>query len=703
VQVKTANGIKAHSSLFDVYSPYISRKYLLTMAPEKENPNALIHETSPYLQQHAYNPVQWYPWGQEALEKAKEEDKLIILSIGYSACHWCHVMERESFENKDIAAIMNEFYVNIKVDREERPDIDQIYMEAIQAMGLNGGWPLNVILLPDQRPFYGGTYFPPKNWASILQQVARAYRQQRDKIEESASAFKQALNVDEIEKYALQKENEDFNPNLLEQGLNILGNTFDSKYGGVDKAPKFPMPSIWNFILEYLKTNEDEALMKHLKFTLDKIAQGGIYDHIGGGFARYSVDAEWFAPHFEKMLYDNGQLIALYSKAFRLYRDKNYQKLVEQSIQWLQSELTAPDGGFYSALDADSEGIEGKYYTWSADELKVALNTDYDWFAKLYNTQDVGNWEDGVNILYLNEFPELNKAEDEKLKILKQKLLKKRQERIRPGLDNKILSGWNGLMISGLAEAYQAFGHYEYLEIATTNASFILKRMTDANGNLLRSYQPKKKNVQAGFLEDYAAVIQGLIDLYLASYDEQWLIQARMLSDKAIDKFYDSNSSLFFFTERSSNELIARKKEIFDNVIPSSNSIMAHNFLQIGTLMFLSDYEEMAREMIMRMKKHLASNLNYSSHWALTYLKLLHPPKEVVISGDESQKWANKLRGEQLLNAYFLITENSPSVPLTHGKKTLNDQTTAYVCENRTCQRPVTSFQETFDQLITKT
>ena len=515
-------------------------------------PNKLIHSTSPYLKQHAYNPVQWNPWGNEALQRAIEEDKPLIISIGYSACHWCHVMEHESFENEEIANVMNNGFVCIKVDREEHPDVDQLYMEAIQIMGINGGWPLNVFAMPDQRPFYGGTYFQRRQWLHILTSIRQAFLEKRNDLEESAGAFAKSLSITDTEKYGFLDHGLSANLDELKLMALAMKSHFDRKEGGLARTPKFPNPSIWKFLLVANSKINDQEIHDQIKLTLHKMASGGIYDQIGGGFARYAVDDRWFAPHFEKMLYDNAQLISLYAMAYQVEKNERFKEIVYESIDFIKRELTSPDHGFYSALDADSEGEEGNFYIWRAEELNDLLKEDGELVMNFYNVESQGNWERGANILFakqsLEEFAEMHgmKANAFKSKLDKAKstLLSKRAIRERPGLDDKILTSWNALMLKGLIDAFHAFGESSFLDSAEKNASFIHENLF-VEGSLLRSHS-NGSDVIMGFLDDYAFTIDGFLALYQTNFERKWLDLAIELADYAIAHFYDPQEELFF-------------------------------------------------------------------------------------------------------------------------------------------------------------
>ena len=675
-------------------------------------PNRLINESSPYLLQHAYNPVDWFAWGEEALQKAKNEDKPIIVSIGYSACHWCHVMEKESFEHGGIGKYMSENFVCVKVDREERPDVDQIYMDAVHAMGLNGGWPLNVFLMPDGRPFYGGTYFPPQNWAQLIQQILHAYHHNRQQIEESAEGFREALNESEIEKYGLTLPIvEDvgnglsnlFSINQLETIYSTIEKKFDTEFGGVGSAPKFPMPSIYLFLLRYYQLTKNPSALTQLELTLTRMANGGIYDQLGGGFARYSVDGEWFAPHFEKMLYDNGQLVSLYAEAYSLTKKDLYKSVVYETIAFVKRELTSAEFGFYSALDADSEGIEGKFYAWTEKEFEEVFDNEEDRnFAKQYfNITHEGNWEHGFNILHTT-LPTVenvgNGLEANRVKEWEQKLFKARESRVRPSLDDKILCGWNALMLKGLCDAYATLGESEFLELALKNARFIDEKMT-VNGKLFRNYKNGKPTIYA-YLEDYALVIQAYIALYQVCFEEKWLSKANTLTQYVIQNFYDPTEEFFFYTDATSEKLIARKKEIFDNVISSSNSIMATNLYFLSILLDNRAYLRFAETMLAKIHVLLQKEVRYLANWACLYTYFLKPTVEIAISGKEFKNFSQEIRKDYFPNKVIVGTESKSNLPLLEMRDAKLDKTLIYVCRNKTCLLPVSTVAEAWKQII---
>lgn len=675
----------------------------------KDKANQLIHSLSPYLLQHAYNPVDWYPWGEEAINRARSEKKPILVSIGYSACHWCHVMEHESFEDAETAKLMNEKFICIKIDREERPDLDNIYMDAIQVMGIQGGWPLNVFLMPNQKPFYGGTYFPNKNWKLLLQNIAEAFEKNQDELAESAEGFERSLNTSEIEKYNLIDDGEILSAEYLSKAVDQLIQNFDPEWGGMKRSPKFPMPAVWGFLLDYSLLKKNKSIQEKVTFTLKKIGMGGIYDHIGGGFARYSVDEKWFAPHFEKMLYDNGQLLNLYAKAFQVTGDGFFKEKVEETIAWLEQEMLHNEGGFFSALDADSEGEEGKFYTWSQTEMDELLGEDAVWFAELYNTKVGGNWEEGGNILFQTKnyeeiekhYPQGKENFQYRLKEIKKMLYGIRSKRVRPGLDDKVISGWNGLVISGLTQSFVATRKAKYRDMAINTGNFLLAHMVEGQ-ILYRSY----KNGQAytpAFLEDYAAVIQGFIHLYQITFDEKWINEAKSLTDLSISQFFDTKDGLFFFNNPDAEKLIANKKELFDNVIPSSNSMMARNLHQLSLYFYEDHYLNLSRKMLGKLKNLLATDAGFLANWANLYLNLLVPPAEIAIIGSGAEENSLLLQKKYHPNIIVGSTESIPgSLPLLqHKSPAPGGETLIYVCFDKVCRQPVSTIEEAYAQFPT--
>lgn len=675
-------------------------------ASTSAKPNRLIQSTSPYLLQHAYNPVDWFPWGEEALQKALQEDKPIILSIGYSACHWCHVMERECFEHEDIAALMNKHFICIKVDREERPDIDAIYMDAVSVMGQQGGWPLNAFITPQGKPFYAGTYFPPAQWVKLLQNVANVYAQRRAEVEESADGFLQSIARSEIEKFNMSEDAGQIQSQDLTTMFEKLAAHFDTENGGLNKAPKFPMPSIYFFLLHYYHITKDDRALNHTIHTLTKMALGGIYDQIGGGFARYSVDELWFAPHFEKMLYDNGQLISLYVEAYKITKNPLFKSVVYQTMAFLKQELTSSEGGFYAALDADSEGVEGKFYIWTADELKPLLKDDYELFCKVYNIKEEGNWEHNSNILHLQlpipELAALHQISANELAAKQAnwaKILKKaRNKRIKPHLDDKILTSWNALMLKGLTDAFVTFNDYDFLHLAMDNAYFLKNKMK-VDGRLYRSYKKGQVSIPA-YLEDYALLIEAFTAFYQATFDLVWLQEAETLLMYVLDNFWDETEGMFFFTDTNSEQLIARKKEIFDNVIPSSNSVMAKNLYYLGTLLDKPELIDIANSMLAKTRRLLLTNVEYLANWGSLACLMQQPTAEIVLIGENYKYFRRAIEQKYYPNKVFAGSlKPTDMLPLLKGRTSSKGKTTLYLCFNKACQLPVDTPEQIWEQL----
>ncbi|MBN2658849.1 MAG: thioredoxin domain-containing protein [Spirochaetales bacterium] len=589
--------------------------------------NRLQNETSPYLLQHAANPVDWYPWGEEALNAAAGENKLLIISIGYAACHWCHVMERECFENPEAARFMNENFISIKVDREERPDIDQIYMEAVQMLTGSGGWPLNIIALPDGRPIYGGTYFPLHNWMSLLDQILQYAMEKGDKIREQSEALVLALqsSIQNEEPVNMEAFTGDYTEKVFRKMIHLQ----DALEGGSLGSPKFPMPSSLRFMAEYSYSSGDEEGENQVFLTLDKMAHGGIYDQVGGGFARYSIDSKWKVPHFEKMLYDNGQLMSLYSNAFRRTGRKKYRDIVYETASFLAREMTSPEGPFYSSLDADSEGVEGRYYTWTSGELDRILENRSAEIKKYYSVTDSGNWEEGRNILHIDTAQDVPGH----LADIKNILLGEREKRIRPALDNKILASWNGLMILGYADAYKAFNHKPFLDAALKAAVFIAENLMD-EGLLYRTLRSGRPYIP-GFLDDYAFTAAAFLSLYELIFDSLWLERAEQLVNYVLSHFNDSDSPLFFYKSDRDRPLIARKKEILDNVIPSSNSQMGENLYRMGLILHRQEYTDRATAMAKVLRSRAEKGTIHFANWNRLINAMIDKPYIATISGPD--------------------------------------------------------------------
>ena len=687
-------------------------------------PNRLISETSPYLLQHAHNPVDWYAWGDEALARAKAEDKPIFLSIGYSACHWCHVMAHESFEDPETAAIMNEHFINIKVDREERPELDAIYMEAVVAMTGGGGWPMSVFLTPDGTPFYGGTYFPPADrygmpsFKQVLTSIAESYRNQRDRIERGGEQLKARIG----QSVQLRAAPGTLSAATLDAAYQGLASRFDATHGGLSGAPKFPQPMNLEFLLRYhQRTGEGQAL-DMVDLTLTKMATGGIYDQLGGGFHRYSTDARWLVPHFEKMLYDNALLARVYLHAWQASGRPLYRRVVEETLDYVLREMThrAPDGaesapcetsgGFYSAQDADSEGEEGKFFLWTPDEVKDILGEEEgELFSRYYDVTPRGNFE-GRNILNVKMDRGTAAAaagvdEDRLRRIVEEgrrQLFHAREQRIKPGRDEKVLTGWNGLMLAALAEAAQVLGREDYRQAAECNAQFVTKQLR-RNGRLLRSWKadPAAGAGQAkfnGYLEDYAFYADGLLALYAATFDWRWFAEARALADAMLTYFADPNGG-FFDTSRDHEELITRPKSLQDNAIPSGNALAADVLLRLAAYTADDAYRRPAEEMLAAMAPIMQQYPGGFGHWLSALAFHLAPPREVALSGDPAAAGTRAMLGvlfgayrpHQVVALAAPADVDAPSaIPLLANRPQQDGRPTAYVCQGFACQAPVT-------------
>ncbi len=659
--------------------------------------NDLIHETSPYLLQHAHNPVNWMPWGDKALQKAKDENKLLIISIGYAACHWCHVMEHESFEDEEVAAIMNAHFVCIKVDREERPDVDQIYMTAVQIMTQQGGWPLNAIALPDGRPIWAGTYFPKHSWINVLKQVYSYHKSNPEKTLEYAEKLSKGINESTL--IPISKPAEDFSLKELKKAVALWKSYFDMFEGGHKGAPKFMMPNNLLFLLRWSHQQNDRDTQNFVKVTLGKMALGGIYDQLGGGFARYSTDIHWKAPHFEKMLYDNGQLLNLYAQAFQKFKDPLYHEVIEQTIEYLEREMLSPEFGFYSSLDADSEGEEGKFYVWKEDELKNIITEDFDLFSDYYNINPKGLWEHG-NYILLRKHTDETFAKKNKLPVseLKEKvtywkslLLKERQKRTRPGLDDKILASWNALIIYGLVDAYKALGTKRYLLFAERNARFLKEKMMGKDGTLKHSYKDGISKID-GFLEDYSLLAKAFISLYEVTGDEAYLQDADLLVKKSFELFFDSTKQIFYFNQINNN-LISRSIEIYDNVIPASNSVMANNLFKLGHLLGNSEYLSISKDMLLKVLSNFENYPAGYSNWASLMLSMTDDHYEVVVNGENAKEISREFHNEYLPNCIFSFSENESNLSLLKNRF-MEGKTLIYVCQNNVCMLPVEKVSE---------
>lgn len=653
--------------------------------------NALINESSPYLLQHAHNPVDWMPWNAQTLEKAREEGKLILISIGYSACHWCHVMEHESFEDEAVARLMNDHFICIKVDREERPDVDQLYMSAVQIMTRRGGWPLNAVALPDGRPFWGGTYFPKADWISILQQIADVYKNDRNKVEQYAgeltSGIKESALIYE------PSEATDISEEYIKNGVVKWQQYLDYDMGGNAGSPKFMIPSNLQFLYEYANAYEDAKLNDYVTNTLEKIALGGIYDQVGGGFARYSTDKLWKVPHFEKMLYDNAQLVSLFSQVFRKTKSPLFKQIVYQTIAFVQRELMSDEFVFYAALDADSEGEEGKYYVWQKDELQSLLKDDFELFTEVYNVNSIGFWEDNKYILHRTKKDE-EIAENQKMSLVdlqkkitqwQQLLLKERLNRIRPGLDDKSLTSWNAMMGEALVDAYLSFGEISFLDLALKNARAISKYMQDEQGLLYHTYKNGIRKTE-GFLEDYAFSISFYLRIFEATTDQTWLKEAEKLTALTMAHFSDNENALFWFSMDDSALPVTRQKEVYDNVIPASNSVMATNLFKLGKLTGVEEYARRSKKMMSSALRHFQEHPSSFSNWAR--LALFHQRfYEVAVVGVGAESIVGNLSKFYHPNAIYCGSETD-GLHLTKDRL-VKGKTFIYVCRNNACLLPV--------------
>ncbi len=685
------------------------------MSDTPKHTNRLSNETSPYLLQHAHNPVDWYSWGEEALARAKREDKPILLSIGYSACHWCHVMERESFENEGIAAIMNQHFVNIKVDREERPDLDEIYMNAVQIMTRQGGWPMTMFLTPELQPFYGGTYFPPDDrygrpgFANVLQAVAAAYRDRRGDVSKQADEIVEHLT----QMSSVSDHGHDLTTDLLDGAFRHYRSTFDSQYGGFGNAPKFPPSMGLPFLLRYWLRTENPNALEMAELTLEKMARGGMYDQLGGGFHRYSTDAVWLVPHFEKMLYDNAQLVVAYLEAYQATKKPLYCEVAKETLDYVLREMyDAEKGGFYSAQDADSEGVEGKFFVWSLDEVDRILGRENaEIFCEYYDITESGNFE-GENILHvqtpLDIFAKKLRRDEAELEAIllkeKQKLFEVREGRIKPGLDDKILTSWNGIMIRGMAVGYQLLNDQRYLEAAEKSADFILSELSQANGLLLRTYRAGKSHLNA-YLEDYSYLSAGLVALYEASFNPRWLQEAERLTEIMIEQFWDDSSSGFFFTGKAHESLIVQSKSAYDSATPSGTAMAVHSLLRLAKHLDRPDFREKAVQAL-GLYYHQMENAPSGSGQLLCELEfLLSTPREIAVVGeknaDDTKVVLQEIHGRFLPNKILALLDPSNSkssadvsTPLTDGKTQIEGKATVYVCENYACQVPTTDVVE---------
>ena len=699
--------------------------------------NQLIHESSPYLLQHAHNPVNWFSWSIEALNKAKNENKPILVSIGYSACHWCHVMEKESFENETIAAIMNENFINIKIDREERPDLDHIYMDAVQAMTGSGGWPLNVFLTPDGKPFYGGTYFPPQrafnrpSWQEILKNVSQAFHQKRNEIDVQAENLTDHLiQSNSFGKQKSSEAGEIFKKENLDKAFQNIMKSADTEWGGFGKAPKFPQTFAIQFLLRYHRINKiDFNLLESSKISrlddkkdlsnplsqallsLDKMIDGGLYDQLGGGFARYSTDTEWLAPHFEKMLYDNALLVTVLSEAYQLTRKESYKEVIIETIEFVQRELLHSQKGFYSALDADSEGEEGKFYVWDLREIKEILGNDAAIFCEYYDITGPGNWE-GKNILYVKESLEkfslrkditINEVK-ELLEKGKKKLFEERSKRIRPQLDDKIILGWNALMNIACSKAFAAIGNEQFRQLAIDNMDFLFQKFSIVNSNKFHHTWKNNKPKYPAFVDDYAFLILALIHLQEITADTKWLVRAKSIMEFVIENFSDEeiqslescglSAGLFCYTEKSQQDVIIRKTEVYDGAVPSGNSVMCYNLYYLSILFDKKEWKQRAFDIVSSLGKSIISHPTSFGNWTCLLLEMIAGTYEIILTGNEFAKIHAELLQQYIPHKVLMASATlNPDFPLL-ADKLITDPPSIWLCKDFSCQHPVTSIKE---------
>jgi uncharacterized protein YyaL (SSP411 family) len=686
---------------------------------EHRHTNRLAGETSPYLRQHAHNPVDWYPWGEEALERARREDRPVLLSVGYSACHWCHVMERESFEDENIAGLMNRLYVNIKVDREERPDVDQIYMQAVVALTQHGGWPMTVFLTPDGVPFYGGTYFPPTDrhgmpaFPRVLEAVAEAYRSRRGDIVESGRQLLEHMKESE----RLRRSASLLTEEILFGAYQGMSREFDARDGGVGQAPKFPQPMNWEFMLRFWKRSRNQQALDMARLTLTRMARGGMYDQLGGGFHRYSVDRQWLVPHFEKMLYDNGQLASLYLHAWLATGDPEYRRVTEETLDYLLGEMTHPSGGFYSAQDADSEGVEGKFFVWSPEEIRAALpDPEMAKSVLAYWGVDDGPNFEGHSILHVPRAPaevaeRLGLSPDrltEQIAAARKILYARREQRIHPGLDDKILASWNGLALAAFAEAGRVLGRADYIAAAVKNAEFLTTQMVDGTGRLLRTWKDGQAKIKA-YLEDYAQVGVGLVALYEATFDRRWLDESRRLAREAIRLFWDDERDIFFDTGVDQEALVVRPRNLYDNAVPSGASSAAEWLLRLALYFDDQQFESLALKVLRPMADLMGRHPTGFGRYLGALDFHLGPTAEVALVWPAS---ANQTSIAPLLQEVFgrylpsKIVAGAPEdasaasgIPLLAERRAVDGKPTAYLCRRYVCELAVTTTEDFARQL----
>tara|TARA_B110000444_G_scaffold9246_1_gene7973 strand:+ start:10584 stop:12698 length:2115 start_codon:yes stop_codon:yes gene_type:complete len=684
-----------------IFSCNSSKKDILNI--QHQYTNELINETSPYLLQHAHNPVNWRAWNSETLQKAKEEKKLMVISIGYSACHWCHVMEKESFEDSTVAVTMNKHFVAVKVDREERPDVDQIYINAVQLMTGSAGWPLNVITLPDGRPVWGGTYFKKDAWINSLEKIEKIYQENPQKLIDYATQLEEGIKSMDL--ISVNTNELNFTNFPSDSIVEKWSDSFDYKYGGPNRSPKFMMPNNLEYLLRHGIQYNNEKLLNYVYVTLDQIAYGGVYDHVGGGFARYSTDSRWHVPHFEKMLYDNAQLVSLYSKAYQITKKPLYKEVVLETLEFIKRKMTNPEGAFYSSLDADSltkegELEEGAYYVFNKNELKLILEDDFSLFSEYYNINSYGKWEKEnyvlirrkSDILITDEFSISQIELEQKKKNWKNKLRAYRDNREKPRLDDKTLTSWNALMIKGYVEAFKTFQIQAYLTEALKSAQFIIENQLQSNGALNHNYKDGQSSIN-GYLEDYATLIDAFISLHEVTLDEKWIRLSKKLTDYTYENFYNQENSMFYFTSKKDEKLVARSFEYRDNVIAASNSIMAKNLFILSHHLDNEKYLNTSSKMLHNVHPEIETYPSGYSNWLDLTENYKNKYYEIVVVGKDANSKIKELNTSYLPNALVAGSSKESTKPLLKYRY-IDDETLIYVCVNNSCKLPVSEASE---------
>ena len=672
--------------------------------PMQAHTNDLIKETSPYLLQHAHNPVNWKAWNETSLQEARDQNKLLLISVGYSSCHWCHVMEKESFEDSLVASVMNKNFINIKVDREERPDVDNVYMNAVQLMTGRGGWPLNAVALPDGRPVWGGTYFSKEDWIQSLEQIVAIYQEDPNTLVKYADKLEEGIKTMDVVQSNPNKPR--FAKDTLKVAIQSWARSWDTRQGGLNRAPKFMMPNNYHFLLRYGFQNQDQEILDFVNTTLEQIAFGGVNDHIGGGFSRYSTDTKWHVPHFEKMLYDNAQLVSLYSDAYLATQNELYKETVYKTLKFIAREMTTAQGGFYSALDADSldpYGVleEGAYYVWTMEELEELLGDDFRLFKEYYNINSYGKWEKDHYVL-IRQDEDLSFCKEQgishqdfktKKRQWQEDLLRFRESaRTRPRLDDKVLTGWNSLMSKAYIDAYRVFHEEAFLNAALTNAEFILNNLKRPDGGLNRTYKEGKSTINA-YLNDYAATIDAFIALFETTTDTKWLEQAKQLTDYTLDHFQNEENAMFFYTSNEDTGLVTRNIEFLDNVIPASNSMMAKNVFTLSHYFLDKRYSNTAATMLNNIQSDISKYPTSYSNWMDLMMNYTQPYYEIVVVGKNAPQTLKELNSFYLPNKLIAATTKDSHQEIFEGRYQENN-TLIYVCVNNACKLPVKTVEE---------